>query len=113
MEIMNVVKITLKILALIPFGKDQPNISKLRDYFNFVYKCLVLASNFTFIASSGWFFCFKAKTFNEYSESVIFFSASILVVTVYAVLLQRRTKLIAIIKNLEEIIERSMKNSEF
>lgn len=108
MKVLSVVKIHLKILGLLSMQKVEPGISKRRMLIDFIYILLVFASNFSFYGTSAWFFFFKAQSFEDFSESGIFFTVSILVLCLYTILLQRRTKLIALIRHLEEMIERSM-----
>lgn len=107
MEILSVVKISLKILGLISFQ----SVSNHKKAFDIVYNGVVFTIIFSSFASSSWFLFFKTETFNDFSNSLIFNSAALLTVTLYSVLLQRRTNLIAIIRNLEEIIGKSMERN--
>lgn len=113
MVILNVVKNTLKILGLISFQNPELNVLKPAKSVDLFYNCLVFASNLGFFTSSLWFLFFKAETINDYAESGIFFSVSILTVTLYVVLFYRRSDLVAIILHLEQMVEKSMNLKDF
>lgn len=82
----------------------------LRDYrliFNCVHILFIVVMMMCYSSAMLLFPIFKANTFDEYSESVLFCSVAILRVILYVILFFKKSQLLALLDELDEIVEKS------
>lgn len=104
MKILELIKVLLKLLGLIPVEKMPSILEKYKLKLNFAHICLMFILQLFLFTSSWWFFIVKAHTFIEYTDSGYFASISVLTVSLYLVFVLKISKLIGIMRRLEEII---------
>lgn len=103
-------KMILKISGVIPIPEHNLPLF-LRDYhlvINYGQMTIMTSSLLIYSASASYFIIFDMTTLNEFSEAVYYLIATLVEMTLYLTLLSKRSKIISFMKELEEMIKRSM-----
>ena len=113
MLILSSVKSQLKFIGVFPISEDdlpivlQPH----RLTINWIHVIVVTVSLITYQIGTLMFFLYEAETFTEFTDSGLYATAAMLNVSVYLILIWKRTELFQVFNDLERIILSSKKRN--
>lgn len=110
-----IIKWQFMMIGVTPFPKDKlPSILKNHQLLiNWIHITVMFVSIVLYFLAPMHFLLFKATNFSEYTESTFYSTVTTLHFAIYTIQICKRSVLIALIRDLEEIIDKSIANFIF